>query len=266
MKQRIIGISLLLCLLAPFGMAAADSSLNDVDINALDAKLNHSLVYITRDARKSILELESLLPDHNWSSLFKNLCRDIEDESNVALYEQVDQVVGECLASSSSLPSDIQGRLEKYRQSLREGKAHISALDYDASDAPAQTIIRKKCKKFCKLSVRCLTVTGALNVNGQFFINGLNLTGLTILAPVLPSATGATGATGGTGGTGATGGAGVPGIPGVGGVLGAAEFIRTIQSPNNSVAPGTAFTIDTQVFNNNPTAIVASAGAGGTVW
>jgi len=47
---------------------------------------------------------------------------------------------------------------------------------------------------------------------------------------------------------------------------GIAEFIRTIQVPNNAVTPGTAFTIDTQVFNSVPTAIVASAGAGGTVF
>ena len=48
--------------------------------------------------------------------------------------------------------------------------------------------------------------------------------------------------------------------------LGVAEFIRTIQSPNNSVAPGTAFTIDTQVFNTIASSVTASAGAGGTVY
>ncbi len=69
---------------------------------------------------------------------------------------------------------------------------------------------------------------------------------------------GPTGATGAAGATGATGAAG--------GTLGAAEFIRIIQSPNNSVPPGTAFTIDTQVFNNTGGAIVAAAGAGGTVY
>jgi hypothetical protein len=47
---------------------------------------------------------------------------------------------------------------------------------------------------------------------------------------------------------------------------GAAQFVRTIQSPNNSVPAGTAFTIDTQVSNSVPTAIVASAGNGGTVY
>lgn len=47
---------------------------------------------------------------------------------------------------------------------------------------------------------------------------------------------------------------------------GAAQFVRTIQSPNNSVPPGTAFTIDTQVFNSVPTAIIASSGNGGTVF
>jgi len=48
--------------------------------------------------------------------------------------------------------------------------------------------------------------------------------------------------------------------------LGAAEFTRSIQAPNNSVPPGTAFTIDTQVFNNVPADVVPSAGAGGTVF
>jgi len=32
----------------------------------------------------------------------------------------------------------------------------------------------------------------------------------------------------------------VTGATGVGGILGAAEFIRTIEAPNNSVPPGTA--------------------------
>lgn len=48
--------------------------------------------------------------------------------------------------------------------------------------------------------------------------------------------------------------------------LGFAEFIHNIQPPNINVSPGTAFTIDTEVFNSVPTAIVASLGAGGTVY
>lgn len=60
---------------------------------------------------------------------------------------------------------------------------------------------------------------------------------------------------------------GAPGVPGQdGGVLGSASYIRTIQSPNNSVPPGTAFTVDTQVLNTMPTDVVVGAGAGGTVW
>ena len=47
---------------------------------------------------------------------------------------------------------------------------------------------------------------------------------------------------------------------------GAAQFVRSIQFPNNSVPPGSAFAIDTQVFNSIPSSIVASAGAGGTVF
>ena len=56
------------------------------------------------------------------------------------------------------------------------------------------------------------------------------------------------------------------GSTGASGVVGTAEYIRTIQSPNNSVPPGTAFTIDTEVINTVPTDIVASAGTGGTVF
>jgi hypothetical protein len=58
----------------------------------------------------------------------------------------------------------------------------------------------------------------------------------------------------------------VNGTNGANGVIGGAEFIRTTQSPNDSVPPGTAFTIDTSVYNSAPASIVASAGAGGTVF
>jgi len=101
-------------------------------------------------------------------------------------------------------------------------------------------------------------IAGNLNVCGLISASGSNLT---ITGP-----TGSTGATGSQGVTGATGLQGVTGATGVGGILGAAEFIRTIEAPNNSVPPGTAFTIDTQVFNSIPSSIVAGAGAGGTVF
>jgi hypothetical protein len=69
-----------------------------------------------------------------------------------------------------------------------------------------------------------------------------------------------------TGPTGAMGSVGPTGPTGPTGSVGYAEYIRTIQTPNDSVPPGTAFTIDTEVFNSVPTFIVASAGAGGTVF
>ncbi len=91
--------------------------------------------------------------------------------------------------------------------------------------------------------------------------------------------TGATGVTGPTGATGATGvgptgatGAGPTGATGPTGQAGtggfsvlASEYIQTIQSPNNSVPPGTAFSFNTDVFATN-TNVVKSAGAGGHVF
>ncbi len=91
-----------------------------------------------------------------------------------------------------------------------------------------------------------------------------NPTPTPVVGPTGP--TGPTGARGATGPTGATGATGAAGATGATGIVGAAEFVRTIQVPNNSVAPGVAFTIDTQVFNNIPADIVASTGNGGTVF
>lgn len=151
-------------------------------------------------------------------------------------------------------------------------------IDLNGLNAPAscsETNKNCKIKKIKNLSVSCLSVRGNL------FVNGLDFSNLTTLATALcntgmcagqtgpqgpPGPTGATGATGPTGATGTTGATGATGATGPSGVVGAAEFTRIIQTPNDSVTPGTAFTIDTQVFNNAPSAIVSSAGAGGTVF
>ena len=78
--------------------------------------------------------------------------------------------------------------------------------------------------------------------------------------------TGFTGEIGPIGETGFTGEIGPIGPTGTSGVIGYAEYIHTEQTPNNSIPPGTAFTIDTEVFNTVPAFIVASPGAGGTVF
>jgi hypothetical protein len=78
--------------------------------------------------------------------------------------------------------------------------------------------------------------------------------------------TGTTGHTGVEGPTGTTGYTGQIGPTGTSGIVGYAEYIHTAQTPNNSVPPGTAFTIDTEVYNSVPSYVVASSGAGGTVF
>jgi hypothetical protein len=77
---------------------------------------------------------------------------------------------------------------------------------------------------------------------------------------------GLTGLTGLTGPQGVTGATGPQGLIGITSFVGYAEYIRTIQTPNDSVPPGTAFTIDTEVYNSAPLSIVVSSGAGGTVF
>ena len=142
--------------------------------------------------------------------------------------------------------------------------------------------VEKKCKNGCKVCVCTYSCgTGVTGPTGEMGATGemgeIGATG--------PSgATGATGATGPSGNqgeigatgpsgsqgeigaTGPSGVTGATGSQGTSGTIGYAEYIHTIQTPNDSIPPGTAFTIDTEVYNSVPLSIVASVGAGGTVF
>ena len=202
MKQKIIKLLLMLSLLVPLRMVT-ESAQSTLDMNALDEQLN--LVYIDEHVSKSITELECLFPHHNWSKTFKDLCMDMHDEGNVASYEQVDEVIKECLKVCNDQLCPLQEHLNKYKETLDSGEASIKLSEMDGQPDQLQT--RSKCKKFCRLSVRCLTVTNGLSVNGQFLVNGVNFVPLA-------------GVAGAIGAAGAAGPQGVPGIPGLGGVLG----------------------------------------------
>ena len=102
--------------------------------------------------------------------------------------------------------------------------------------------------------------TGAIGATG--FTGAIGATGVTGAI----GATGVTGPIGPTGATGFTGPIGLTGATGATSIVGYAEYIRSVQTPNNNIPPGTAFTIDTEVFNTVPSFIVPSAGAGGTVF
>lgn len=123
------------------------------------------------------------------------------------------------------------------------------------------------------LAVRNLAATnicaGSLNVCGRFTSDAITVgpAGISIVGPTgAVGSIGPDGIQGIPGVTGATGAAGADGATGPAGAAGFAEYVHLIQSPNDSVPPGTAFTIDTEVINNMPSNVVASAGAGGTVW
>ena len=104
--------------------AVADAFQSTLDINSLDKllldkMLNDSPVYIGSHARKSIIDLEDLLPHYPWSSKFKNLSKKIRNEATVALYQDVDHVVNECLEVCDILSHHqlrpMQAHLENYK-------------------------------------------------------------------------------------------------------------------------------------------------------
>lgn len=206
MKQ-IFKLFFLLCLLMQLHMIRAG-------LPILDIKTSDSFVYINKRARESIVELENLLPQHHWSSQFKKLSKDIQDQGTVALHQQVDQIVNECLDVCNNLSSPrlrpLQAHLQTYQKRLQSGEADLT-IEQDGDVYQTQT--RSKCKKFCRLCVGCLSV-------GRLFVNGVDFTNLTLLAGAVGAA-GPQGAQGIAGVLGAIGAAGPQGAQGIAGVLGA---------------------------------------------
>lgn len=217
MNYMCIKTVLMFSLMMPLPSVAADI-VQDGGIHALDAQLHHSLVYLNNDVRKIIIELKDLLPYRAWSTIFKNICQDIQDEGTVALYQDVDQIVYECQEACNMLPYDqrcsMQLQLEQYKQLLHAGKAYISVCGHDEGD---QTLVTRKNKCFLKVCKLCV---GCLSVSGHLFVNGVDFSALNAIAGAI-GATGPQGIQGIAGVLGAIGAAGPQGAQGIAGVLGA---------------------------------------------
>lgn len=122
-------------------------------------------------------------------------------------------------------------------------------IDASQSSEHAQEIYKyatKSCSKtFCKLCTRCLTVQGALSVNGSVVFNEIDITDLIGLV----GPTGATGATGSAGG-------------GSGGGLGVAVFAYSDEN-GPTVDPGQPFTFQSLINTMiNDVALVVAPGIG----
>ena len=169
MKQSFFKLLLLLAWLMPLPQAIANIP-----------ELPHQLAHIDQATCQSIIELKNLLPDYNWSETFKNLCLDIKDGGNVALHEQLDCVVNECLAVLKDQFHPLETVLADYKTNLDSGHADIQVDEIDSEQATAQfrkccttTCAPKVCTpKICTLSIRNLRVNGSLVVNGPLTVNG----------------------------------------------------------------------------------------------
>jgi len=231
----------------------------------------HSLVSIDDNVRECIVELEKLLPNHQWSPDFRDMCLDIYDEGTVSIHAQVAEVINECLEVCSTHLDDqfriIQAHLESYKEKLEAGEAYLDFSD----DVSGQRQTRKtKVKKICKLCVRCLGVNGSLSVkgslliNGSLVVNGVEFSDLADLARALRAAGLVTCCTGNTGPAGDTGPAGTTGTTGNTGPAGASalisEFVSRLQTDNTTVAPVTTsqtfFTFANTVVSD-PSSIIA---------
>jgi len=216
-KQKQIKLLLLLSLLVPLCMVLAEAAQSISGISDQDKLLQNVLfcnspVYIESHVRKSITDLEDLLPHYPWSSQFKNLCQKIRSEETTALYQDVDHVVNECLEVcdyfSHNQLRPMQEHLERYKSN-----ALVSTQDCICCTTSGDLRILR--------SPGCLQgPTGATGPAGATGSTGAGQTGSTGVTGVT-GATGFTGAIGSTGATGVTGATGATGPIGAAGVTGA---------------------------------------------
>lgn len=131
-----------LLLVVSCGIHSQENSFTYDDIDHINKQLNNSLVYISEQIRHDILLLHSLFFDHNWSPLFRTLYLDLQEDATIALYEQVDQIVEECLAALSlhNDVSEMRADFQEYQALLHAGQMHISAIA-DMQTDPAIKIV-----------------------------------------------------------------------------------------------------------------------------
>lgn len=95
MRIKNLTLLLLVQLFVPLQFACASNQ--PLDVNKGNAQ-THAFAYLDQDVCNSILSLNDLLPEHQWSETFKLLCVDLAQQSNVVLYEQAIDIVNECLS------------------------------------------------------------------------------------------------------------------------------------------------------------------------
>jgi hypothetical protein len=260
-------IALLLLLFLPLHKMIPNG-LHDLEIQTLNVQLSNELVYLSQEVRQTILELKYLLPTRKWSTPGKILSLDIQNDGNIALYEHVDALVGECLEACTHLQHDqktaLQAALEKYQALLHSGKAHLifSERDNEQSQTRGCGGMSSNVKKICKLAVRCLSIQGSFYVNGVDFsvltalagaIGATGPAGVQGIAGVLGAvgaagpagAAGIAGAIGAIGAAGAAGIQGAPGIPGIAGIGGILGYASACNTSAQTIVPDGSVTFDT---------------------
>jgi CTP:phosphocholine cytidylyltransferase-like protein len=163
MKEKIIKLFLILAVV-PWYAAFVENFSSNHNSDAVDEPLSSFVYIIDNDTTEIILKLKNLLPEYQWSSKFKALCEEIKNKEIIAVYEDVDQIIKECLEACNNLPHDqvcfLQTHLENYIKILHEDTTHIYKED-DQDQTVTQrgkntvTMIRR-------LKVECLAIKDKL--------------------------------------------------------------------------------------------------------
>lgn len=136
----------------------------------VDAAGDRAVVFIEDEMREGFLDLHKLFPDYSWSDLFQCLCKDMQEEGNLILHEQMVKIVDECLGACQQELSEngaekqglveIATDLQDYQEFLSCEKTPLDARN---------TLLTKRgsCRvKPCSNSLKCFDLK-ALVVNGD---------------------------------------------------------------------------------------------------
>lgn len=163
--KRILYLTVLTVVL---GMSFAMQAMTDTQMQVIetadlaykrfaDVVSQAPVAYLEKDIRKNILRLQDEYPSYQWSKLFCCLCKDMEQDANVALHEQVKKVVEECLAccaQQAGVDAACKKEVDAIQENLREYQEFLASSE-SCLNLQDEMMTKRRC---CRPAVNCFNI------------------------------------------------------------------------------------------------------------
>ncbi len=141
-------------------------------------------VYITQNVRDILTSLYEVLPNHTWSSEFKDVCNRICNDESITEHSKAEMVVLESLAlfKNKNCPelAEIEQELSGYLTQLRNNDAQVAVTDQEritracgSCNNDCSTNCNSKCIKYKKTKAFCNLLAHDVQVDGSGYVANL---------------------------------------------------------------------------------------------